>query len=191
MKQTRIVGLAMLVLWAPAALAHTFGAHGAGFMQGLVHPFSGMDHLLAMMAVGVWAAQQGGRALWAVPASFVVTMITGALVAVAGVQLPHIEAMVAASVLVLGLLVAFQSRWPLAAGMSLVALFAFFHGHAHGLEMPEAASPVLYGLGFVLATVVLHIAGIASVRIGGWWMRAAGVFTAIAGAWFVVSIFST
>jgi urease accessory protein len=190
MKQTRFLGLAVLVLWAPAALAHTFGAHGAGFMQGMAHPFTGLDHLLAMTAVGVWAAQQGGRALWAVPASFVLTMIIGALVAVAGIQLPHIEAMVAASVLVLGLLVAFQSRWPLAAGMGLVSLFAFFHGHAHGLEMPEAASPVLYGFGFVLATVVLHLVGIASARVSGRWVQAAGVFTAAAGAWFMVNAFS-
>jgi urease accessory protein len=190
MKQTRFLGLAVLVLWAPAALAHTFGAHGAGFMQGVAHPFTGLDHLLAMTAVGVWAAQQGGRALWAVPASFVLTMIIGALVAVAGIQLPHIEAMVAASVLVLGLLVAFQSRWPLAAGMGLVSLFAFFHGHAHGLEMPEAASPVLYGFGFVLATVVLHLVGIASARVSGRWVQAAGVFTAAAGAWFMVNAFS-
>jgi urease accessory protein len=190
MKQTRFLGLAVLVLWAPAALAHTFGAHGAGFMQGVAHPFTGLDHLLAMTAVGVWAAQQGGRALWAVPASFVLTMIIGALVAVASIQLPHIEAMVAASVLVLGLLVAFQSRWPLAAGMGLVSLFAFFHGHAHGLEMPEAASPVLYGFGFVLATVVLHLVGIASARVSGRWVQAAGVFTAAAGAWFMVNAFS-
>jgi urease accessory protein len=190
MKQTRFLGLAVLVLWAPAALAHTFGAHGAGFMQGVAHPFTGLDHLLAMTAVGVWAAQQGGRALWAVPASFVLTMIIGALVAVAGIQLPHIEAMVAASVLVLGLLVAFQSRWPLAVGMGLVSLFAFFHGHAHGLEMPEAASPVLYGFGFVLATVVLHLVGIASARVSGRWVQAAGVFTAAAGAWFMVNAFS-
>jgi urease accessory protein len=117
-------------------------------------------------------------------------MIIGALVAVAGIQLPHIEAMVAASVLVLGLLVAFQSRWPLAAGMGLVSLFAFFHGHAHGLEMPEAASPVLYGFGFVLATVVLHLVGIASARVSGRWVQAAGVFTAAAGAWFMVNAFS-
>jgi urease accessory protein len=188
MKQAHFLGLALLILWTPAALAHTFGAHGAGFAQGLAHPFTGLDHLLAMTAVGAWAAQQGGRAIWAVPASFVIAMMAGALAAVAGVQLPHVEAMVAASVLVLGLLVTFQSRWPLAAGMGMVSLFAFFHGHAHGAEMPEAASPLLYGAGFVIATAILHIAGIASARIGGRWIQAAGMLAAGAGAWLVFNV---
>jgi urease accessory protein len=179
------------ILFSPAALAHTFGAHGAGFMQGLAHPFTGLDHVLAMTAVGIWAAQQGGRAIWVVPGSFVLTMIIGALFAAGGVHLPHIEGMVAASVLVLGLLVAFQSRWPVAAGMSLVGLFAFFHGHAHGLEMPEAASPYLYGMGFVLATVILHVAGIAAGRTSGRWVQAVGVVTAATGAWLMVTAIST
>lgn len=183
--------LVAAILFSPAALAHTFGAHGAGFMQGLAHPFTGLDHLLAMMTIGVWAAQQGGRAMWAVPASFVVALIIGALFAVAGIRLPHIETMVAVSVLVLGLLTAFRSRWPLAAGMALAALFAFFHGHAHGLEIPETASPFLYGTGFVLATIVLHLAGIASARLGSRWMRAAGVCAAAAGAWFVIIAFAS
>jgi urease accessory protein len=118
-------------------------------------------------------------------------MVIGALFATLGVHVPHIEGMVAASVLVLGLLVAFQSRWSVAGGMSLVGLFAFFHGHAHGLEMPEAASPYLYGLGFVLATVILHVAGIAVGRTSGRWVQAVGMFTAAAGAWFMVNAVST
>jgi urease accessory protein len=151
--------LAVAVAVEPA-FAHTFGAHGAGFTAGFLHPFNGLDHLLAMVAVGLWAAQLGGRALWAVPAAFVVAMAAGGVMGLEGVALPHVEMGIAASIVLLGLLVGTAWRMPVWAGMLLVALFAIFHGHAHGTELPEAASEIGYGSGFVLATATLHGLGI-------------------------------
>ncbi|MBY6261905.1 HupE/UreJ family protein [Azospirillum sp. 412522] len=153
--------LAGLVLPAVAD-AHTFGAHDAGFAHGFLHPVGGWDHLLAMVAVGLWAAQRGGAALWALPATFVTAMIGGGLLGMAGIELPAVELGIAGSVIVLGALIAAQSRLALPVSMAAVALFALFHGHAHGVEMPEAAQPILYGLGFALATALLHGAGVAA-----------------------------
>lgn len=143
-----------------AAWAHT--GHGAtvGFVQGFVHPVSGLDHVLAMVAVGLFAANLGGRALWAVPLSFVSVMALGGALGAAGIAVPFVEAGVAISVIVLGLAVAVQWKWPVAAAMGLVGIFAIFHGHAHGAEMPVDASGLEYGLGFMLATAVLHGIGI-------------------------------
>ncbi len=174
--------------WLPrAAEAHTYGAAGAGFLHGLGHPLGGLDHLLAMVAVGLWAAQIGGRALWLVPAAFVAMMLVGGALGMAGIGLPMAEMVVVASVLVLGTLVASASRLPVAAGMAVTGLFALFHGHAHGVEMPEAASPALYGLGFVLTTVALHAIGVGLglagrrgvpailLRLGGGAIAAVGI----------------
>ncbi len=144
----------------PVAEAHTFGAHGAGLAAGLVHPFIGLDHLLAMIAVGIWAGQLGGRATWFIPLTFVSVMSAAAFLGWFGFSLPLVEPVIAGSVLVLGLLIAGSVRLPTIAGAGLVGLFAVFHGYAHGLELPQAASPVLYGLGFVLATTLLHGLGI-------------------------------
>lgn len=143
-----------------AAWAHT--GHGAtvGFVQGFVHPVSGLDHVLAMVAVGLFAANLGGRALWAVPLSFVSVMALGGALGAAGIAVPFVEAGVAISVIVLGLAVAVQWKWPVTAAMGLVGIFAIFHGHAHGAEMPVDASGLEYGLGFMLATAVLHGIGI-------------------------------
>lgn len=152
--------MAGLVLPAVAD-AHTFGAHDAGFVHGFLHPVGGWDHLLAMVAVGLWAAQRGGAALWALPAAFVTAMIGGGLLGMAGIGLPAVELGIAGSVIVLGALIAAQSRLSLPVSLAAVALFALFHGHAHGAEMPEAAQPLLYGLGFALATALLHGAGVA------------------------------
>lgn len=154
---------AMAVAVLPAvADAHTFGVHDAGFAHGFLHPVGGWDHLLAMVAVGLWAAQRSGAALWALPATFVAAMIGGGLLGMAGVGLPAVEMGIAGSVIALGLLIAARSHLALPVSMALVALFAVFHGHAHGVEMPEAAQPMLYGLGFVLATAALHGAGVAA-----------------------------
>ncbi|GAB4510387.1 MAG: HupE/UreJ family protein [Sulfuricaulis sp.] len=144
---------------AGTAQAHTFGAHGAGFSAGLAHPFIGLDHLLAMVAVGVWAAQLGGRAIWRVPLAFMAMMALGSALALGGVLLPAVETGIASSVLVLGLLIAVAARFPLVASMLLVSVFALFHGHAHGQELPQAASVLLYSLGFLLATGLLHATG--------------------------------
>lgn len=147
-------------LFAGQAAAHTFGAHGAGFAEGFIHPFLGLDHLLAMLAVGIWAAQLGGRALWLVPLAFLSVMVGGAALAHSGLPFAPIEAMIAASVLVLGLLVAGSVRVSAAVGAMAVAFFAYFHGYAHGLEIPQAATPVAYVAGFMLATGCLHLLGI-------------------------------
>ncbi|PWC58025.1 urease accessory protein [Azospirillum sp. TSH7] len=153
--------LAGLVLPAVAD-AHTVGVHDAGFTHGFLHPVGGWDHLLAMVAVGLWAAQRGGAALWALPAAFVTAMIGGGLLGMAGIALPAVELGIAGSVIALGALIAAQSRLSLHLSMAVVAMFAVFHGHAHGAEMPEAAQPLLYGLGFALATALLHGAGVAA-----------------------------
>lgn len=172
---------------AGAAQAHTFGAHGAGFGAGIAHPFLGPDHLLAMLAVGVWAAQLGGSALWRVPLTFMAMMALGGAIAFAGVALPAVETGIAGSVLILGLLIAAAARFPVPASMLLVGAFAVFHGHAHGGELPQSASAMLYGLGFLLATGALHAAGaglgtllargvsVAWVRVAGGGIAAAGL----------------
>ncbi len=152
--------LCVYTAFLPVAEAHTFGAQGAGLTAGLAHPFMGLDHLLAMIAVGIWAGQLGGRAVWIVPLTFVSVMAATAGLGSLGFSLPMLEPAIACSVLVLGLLIAGSIRLPTIAGASLAGLFAVFHGYAHGLELPQAASPVLYGLGFVLTTTLLHGLGI-------------------------------
>ncbi len=154
--------LAAALLLPQAALAHTgAGAHGHGFTSGFLHPLGGLDHLLAMIAVGLFAAHLGGRALWLVPLAFVALMALGGAAGFAGVALPFVELAIALSVVVFGLLVAFRTRLPLAAAMTLVGIFAIFHGHAHGAELPAGQSALTYAAGFLIATALLHAAGIA------------------------------
>jgi urease accessory protein len=184
--QALALGALALVVATPAE-AHLPDAAGAGWAHGFVHPFSGLDHILAMVAVGAWAAQTGRPALWVLPAAFPLAMAAGGLLGVAGVPVPGIESGIAVSVLVLGLLIAVRAKPPLALSVALVALFAVFHGHAHGAELPQAASPVLYGLGFVAATAMLHLiglgighvmrlpAGMKALRLGGGAIAAAGL----------------
>lgn len=130
-------------------------------MHGLAHPASGPDHVCAMLAVGLWAAQMGGRAVWAVPLTFVGVMSLGGVLPMLKVGLPFVEQGIVLSVLMLGVLIAASIRLPLRLGGGMVALFALWHGHAHGAEMPESASAIAYALGFMLATASLHVAGIA------------------------------
>ena len=145
------------------AYAHPGHAAQGGFLAGFAHPFSGADHLLAMFAVGVWAAQLGGRAQWAVPFAFVSMMAAGAALALAGPSiLPGaVESGIAASLLVLGLLVWRAQRLPVAAALALVAVFALFHGAAHANELPASADPLRYAAGFLAATALLHGLGLA------------------------------
>jgi urease accessory protein len=184
--------VAALLLIPTLAQAHP--GHGAtGFVQGFSHPLSGLDHLLAMLAVGLWAAQMGGRARWAVPATFVSLMALGGALGMAGLHLPMVEPGIAASVLVLGLLIAASARLSLAAAMPLVGVFALFHGFAHGAEMPASVSGFEFAAGFVLVTATLHAAGIGLgmamqrvasaplVRFAGAAIAVAGV--AIAAGW--------
>lgn len=186
------LALVLAAASASGAAAHTFGAEGAGFAQGLAHPFGGIDHLLAMVAVGLWAAQRGGRALWAVPAAFVAMMALGGIAGALGVTLPLVEFAIAVSLVVLGLAVTLSIRLPVAASALLVGLFALFHGHAHGSELPETASALTYGIGFVAATAALHAIGVAIgtllkrdagkllVRLGGAGIAATGLVLAAA-----------
>lgn len=181
-----VLGFVVFATLLPAAEAHTFGAHGAGWAAGFAHPFLGLDHLLAMLAVGLWAAQLGGAAVWRVPLAFVVVMLAAAGPGMAGVESPLLEPAIASSVLVLGLLVACAARLPTAASIGLVACFAFMHGLAHGLELPQTTAPTLYVLGFVAATASLHLAGLGIglvarrialvVRLGGSLIAIAGLY---------------
>ncbi|MCB1501248.1 MAG: HupE/UreJ family protein [Bauldia sp.] len=156
----RLVPAAALVLAATApAFTHFNPAEHGSFMTGFGHPLFGLDHVVVMVAVGLWAATIGGRALWIVPASFVGTMAAGYVLAIAGVALPLVEPAIFASVVALGLLIAAAVRLPVGIGAMLVGAFALFHGFAHGEEI-GAAGAVTYGLGFALATALLHSAGI-------------------------------
>jgi urease accessory protein len=187
----RILQLAALALClAPtSALAHTGVGDTSGFAHGFVHPLGGHDHLLAMIMVGLFAYGLGGRALWLVPLTFVGVMALGGFLGVAEIPVPFIEIGIALSVVVLGAIVAFGIKPPVAAAMAIVGLFAIFHGHAHGAEMPMDASGVAYGVGFMLATALLHMAGIGIGFLIGMttrWLgddvyRAAGGLASLAG----------
>lgn len=155
--------IAALALASPAA-AHIAGPHAehGGFAAGVMHPVTGLDHVLAMVAVGLLAARLGGRALWSLPLTFVAVMSVAAAAGAARVGLPFVEPGIAASILVLGLAVAGAGKLPQAAALGLCALFAVFHGHAHGTELAEGASFGAYLAGFAIATTALHGAGIAA-----------------------------
>jgi urease accessory protein len=174
---------------ATPALAHV-GLHDqGGFMHGLAHPVGGMDHVLAMVGAGLLAAQIGGRASWLVPLSFVGMMVAGGLLGFAGIGLPMVEIVIAASVLVIGALVALEVKLPIAVAMALVGGFAVFHGYAHGLELPDGSAPLSYAAGFVIATAFLHAVGVgagcllarAAAAPRSWLTRAAGGLMAVAG----------
>lgn len=142
------------------ALAHTGIGATTGFLHGLSHPISGADHMLAMVAVGLWAAQIGGRALWAVPCTFVGVMALGGVLGFTGFHVPFVEEGILVSVLILAIFIAGAFKLPLAYSCLIVGLFAIFHGHAHGAEMPASMSAASYAIGFALATAMLHLTGI-------------------------------
>jgi urease accessory protein len=185
----RAVPVIVLSLLPVVAQAHP--GHGVtGFNAGLEHPISGLDHILAMVAVGLWAVQLGGRAIWMVPLSFVGAMIAGGALGMAHVPLPFVEHGILASVLILGLLIALAARLPLGASMAVVGVFALFHGHAHGADMPGTSAVLGYGFGFALATTLLHGAGmsvgfLARKAAQTQWVRLAGVAIALAGMFLI------
>ncbi len=179
----RLPLIATLTLIAAPAFAHTgTGFHLHGFADGMVHPFTGVDHLLAMVAVGLWAAYCGGKALWALPVAFVGAMIFGGALGQAGFVLPALETLIAATVLTLGAVLALRLSIPVTLGATICAAFALVHGMAHGAEMPNNASALAYGLGFVIATALLHGAGISAGRIAPKVLRAFGIGAAMVGA---------
>ena len=180
--------LAALILAPNAALAHPGHEGTAGFLHGFTHPLMGLDHILAMVTVGVFAWQLGGRALWLVPASFVSVMAVAGALGAAGVALPFVEAGIAVSVIALGIMIAFSMQLPVAAAMGVVAFFALFHGYSHGTEISENVSGLAYGASFVVATALLHAMGIG-IGIGGlaaqrgeWLIRRGGAGIALVGA---------
>jgi urease accessory protein len=153
--------------FSTAALAHVGDHSHMSFTEGLLHPFSGVDHVLAMVAVGLWASQLGGRALWLLPLTFPALMAVGAALGMSGVALPWVEIGIAGSVMVLGALVALALRPSLAISVPLIGAFALLHGYSHGVELPAGISALSYGAGFIVATLVLHAVGIATGLIAG------------------------
>ena len=182
MRRIALATALILGSFAPA-MAHAPGAGEAGLAAGFAHPLLGLDHILAMIAVGLWASQLGGRALWLVPGSFVVLMAAGAGLATV-TALPAVEFGIIGSLVVLGALVASAARLPVAIGALIVGGFAIFHGHAHGAEMPGTAS-LLYAAGFLAATALLHgigvAAGLYAKPTAAWLVRAGGAAVAATG----------
>ena len=188
---------ATLGMLTPAvAFAHTGVGDTSGFVHGFGHPISGLDHVLAMVMVGVFAWQLGGRALWLVPTTFIAVMAIGGALGIAGIGVPFVEIGIAVSVVVFGAIVAFDLKAPTVAAMGVVGLFAVFHGHAHGAEIPEDAGGVAYAAGFTIATALLHLGGIssgfliskASQHYGSVVMRLAGGLATVAGVVLVVGV---
>ena len=155
-------GLVAVLISVPTlALAHTSAVGASGVIYGLAHPIGGIDHVLGMIAVGVFAANLGGRAFWAVPLAFMTLMAAGSAAGILGMHMPYAEVGIALSIVVLGVVITVRFEWPVATAMTLVGLFAVFHGHAHGTEMPVDASGAAYALGLVTATGLLHLSGVA------------------------------
>jgi urease accessory protein len=187
---------ALAVILLPAmAFAHQETGSITGIVSGLKHPVSGMDHVLAMISVGLWGAQLGAPAVWMLPVAFPMVMAFGGMLGLMGIALPGIEIGIAVSALVLGAMILTESRPPLWFAAALVGFFAIFHGHAHGTELPVGSSGLLYSIGFVAATGTLHGLGIAlglvhRFRGGRLAVRAAGGVVSAAGVFFLVRIFA-
>ena len=181
---------AFVLLWPLAAWAHVESGQAGGFLSGLSHPVSGLDHVVAMIAVGLWGAQLGMPALWLLPVTFPMLVAFGGMLGLIGAPLPGVEIGIAVSAIVLGALVLGRVRLPLAASVAVVAFFALFHGHAHGTELESGQNALLYSLGFVIATGLLHGVGIAIGLVQRWEigrqvLRAAGALVMAAGVYFL------
>ncbi|MGH6771161.1 MAG: HupE/UreJ family protein [Xanthobacteraceae bacterium] len=185
----RIAAVLLVVIVATPALAHT-GSGAGGFVGGFSHPVFGTDHLVAMIAVGLWGAFLGAPAIWLLPVVFPLVMAAGGVAGIAGLPLPAVEIAIATSAVVLGLMVALAARPPLWIAAALVAAFAIFHGHAHGAELPAGADAIAYSAGFVIATGLLHLTGIGFGLLTRWpagrvAVRALGGAIAFAGILFL------
>lgn len=189
-KQAKLAGfLAIFVLAATPGFAHV-GEDLGGLAAGLLHPISGLDHIVAMVAVGLWGGILGAPAIWLLPIIFPLAMAVAGAVGAAGIPLPGVEVGIALLGVVLGMMVLFAAKPRLWIAAVLVGIFAIFHGHAHGAELPEAANPMVYAVGFVVATGMLHLTGIAIGQLGKWpsgrlVVRAAGAAIAVAGGAFL------
>lgn len=182
--------LAFIVLLPSSALAHVDSGQAAGLMAGLKHPWSGLDHVLAMIAVGLWGAQLGNPAIWTLPITFPLVMSLGAMMGLLGISLPGIEIVIALSAILLGAMVLGEVRPNLIFAALLVGFFAIFHGHAHGTELPPGHSGLLYSMGFVVATGCLHGIGITLGLLHRWpagrlAMRGVGLFIGAMGVAFL------
>ena len=191
MPRSRFVALCgSALLFAQPAFAHTQAGVAGGLLSGVLHPLSGPDHLVAMVAVGIWGAQLGRPAIWVLPIAFPLVMAFGGALGVAGVPLPASEIFIALSALVLGAAVALRLRVPFWVAAIVVGIFAVFHGHAHGVELPDAANPLAYAAGFVAATGFLHLVGI-TIGLALRWpagdriVRGVGVAIAAAGCFYL------
>ena len=185
-----IAVLLPMLLWAQIGFAHPQAGEAKGFLTGFRHPISGLDHVLAMVAVGLWGAQLGSPAIWLLPVAFPMVMAFGGMLGLMGVPLPGVEYGIAASAILLGAAVMFEIRPPLALAAILVGFFAIFHGHAHGTELPPGQSGLLYSIGFVIATGCLHAVGIGIGAVHRWlWgqrlLRFAGAIVAMGGMFFL------
>ena len=182
---------AIMALLPAAAMAHS-GDSGGDLLAGLLHPVLGMDHLLAMVSVGILSAQIGGRAIWTVPATFVGLMAFGGFLGYEGINLIRVELGIGISVLVLGIAIAADKRLPVVVAMIFVGFFGIFHGHAHGAEIPTMSDPMYYGLGFLTGTAGIHILGVVvgyfsnSTKRGAIALRTSGLAVAAAGVSFLV-----
>ena len=180
----------LMMMVAEAAAAHAQAGAASGFTTGLMHPITGLDHVLAMVAVGLWGAQLGAPAMWLLPVTFPLVMAVGGLHGLLGVPLPGVEIGIAASAILLGLAVMTEHRPPLLVAALLVGFFAIFHGHAHGTELPHGDNGLLYSMGFVVATGCLHLIGIGIGTIHRWRagqlaLRVAGAGVCLAGTAFL------
>jgi urease accessory protein len=193
---TRLIAiLVTFLLYAQTVEAHVNKGEAAGFLSGLKHPISGLDHVVAMIAVGLWGAQLGAPAIWVLPVAFPMVMACGGMLGLLGVPLPGIEIGIAASAILLGAAVMMELRPPIAVAAALVGFFAIFHGYAHGSELPAGQSGLLYSIGFVMATGCLHGVGISIGLVHRWsWgqraLRLAGVAIALAGIFFMWKVFA-
>ncbi len=190
-----ILLLAPLLLAPLSAVAHEGSSLPYGsFIAGLAHPVLGVDHFLAMVSVGILSAQMGGRAIWTVPTTFVSVMAIGGLLGWLNVGLTSIELGISFSVLILGIAIAADRKLPILVAMGAVAIFAIFHGYAHGAEMPTVANAIRYALGFMTGTALLHVAGLVVGDIsqhyarGKILLRVAGAAIAGVGTWFLVGL---
>jgi len=188
----RYLTLIIVLGFSSLAFAHTGEGAVGGFISGLFHPVLGLDHVIAMVAVGLWGAFLGMPAIWLLPVVFPLVMAFGGILGILGVPVPAVEIGIAVSAIALGALVAFAARPPIWIAAIIVGIFAIFHGHAHGTELPEAANALAYSLGFVLATGILHATGIAFGLLTKWpagrvAVRSGGVIISILGCMFLVA----
>jgi urease accessory protein len=185
-----VLVMGLVLFWNSSVSAHVEQGQAAGFITGLKHPWSGLDHVLAMIAVGIWGAQLGHPAIWLLPVTFPMVMSMGAMMGLLGIPLPGIEIGIALSAILLGAMVLGEVRPRLVVAAALVGFFAIFHGHAHGTELPPGQSGLLYSMGFVIATGILHALGITIGLIHRWQagklvLRGAGAFIALMGVTFL------